>query len=310
MNAHVLVIDDSATVRYKLKQELESRGFSIDMARNGREALDMLHPGHRYDVIITDLMMPGLDGEKLIVTLQKCEEKGELSSTPIIVLTAVDEKDSHIRNLEAGAAAYITKPWDDDLLVATVRRLAKIKSRQSELEHDSRTDALTGLCNRGYGRERLEQLIARHRRHPIRLSVALLDIDHFKLVNDTQGHAGGDDVLRHVSAELRSISRETDLVVRWGGEEFLFVFLDSDLAQAAGIVERFRAHLAEHPVHLQAVDCEIPITISGGVAELEPQDTVDELVARADEALYKAKELGRNRLITSQLGQLLPVEAS
>ncbi|MHC5209815.1 MAG: GGDEF domain-containing response regulator [Planctomycetota bacterium] len=308
MSIRVLVVDDSATVRYKVCEVLQQAGMDVEQARSGREALEQLGDSHSIDVIITDLMMPGLvDGEKLIECLQK---RSQLAMLPVIVLTALNEKDVHVRNLEKGASAFFGKPWDDDLLIATVRRLAQIKTREATFANDSRTDVLTGLFNRRYGAERLDELMSQCRRYGRLLSVVLLDIDHFKRVNDTLGHAAGDEVLRHVTRELRSASRASDIVVRWGGEEFLFIFPETDLSQAATIVDRFRARLAEAPILLNVAKTSMPLTISGGIAELEEHDTRETFVERADQALYRAKETGRNRLIASQLGELVPICAA
>jgi diguanylate cyclase (GGDEF)-like protein len=308
MTIRVLVVDDSATVRFKVAEVLRQHGMDVEQARNGQEALERLHDGHGIDVIITDLMMPGIvDGEKLIEALQK---RTSMAMLPVIVLTAKSEKDVHVRNLEIGASAFFTKPWDDDLLVATVRRLALVKTREASLASDSRTDVLTGLFNRRYGAQRLDEVVSQCRRYERFLSVVLLDIDHFKRINDTLGHAAGDDVLRHIANELRATSRASDIVVRWGGEEFLFVFPETDLSQAATIVDRFRARIAAAPVILTAVGTAMPLTISCGIAELEEHDTPQTLVERSDQALYRAKETGRNRLMASQLGELIPIHAA
>jgi two-component system, cell cycle response regulator len=307
MSIRVLIVDDAATIRYALRQLMLSQGLEAEVAGDGREALEKLGPGHAFDVVITDLKMPGVDGTSLVAKLQGTPE---LASLPIIIVTASDAAQDQIRNVDAGASVYITKPWNPDVLVAHVRRLARQKTRQQELERDSHTDALTGLHNRRFGVERLNQELARCRRHGEKLTVCLLDIDHFKRINDSLGHPAGDDVLVKVAGELRSVSRTTDVVLRWGGEEFLFAFCRTDLVQGAGIVERFRAHLASVPVSVRAAGVNVPVTISGGLAELEAEDTLDTLVARADSALYKAKESGRNRLLMWQLGQLTPVAAA
>jgi diguanylate cyclase (GGDEF)-like protein len=308
MSIRVLLVDDSATIRHSFKKLLEKHEMQVETANNGMDALKRLEPGHDVDVVITDLKMPGLDGEKLVKSLQGCEH---LRTVPVLVLTSSEERDDKLRNIEAGALAYFTKgAMDEDIFVATIRRLAAEKLRTRGFETDSRTDMLTGLYNRRYGTERLEQELQKFTRYGHAVSVALLDIDHFKSINDTLGHKAGDDVLRRLAAELRSASRESDLVMRWGGEEFLFAFPGTSLKQAAMVVERFRAHLASAPVLLEAGGSGVPVTISGGVAEVQGGDTIESLVRRADQALYKAKESGRNRLLMWQLGQMVPVMAA
>jgi diguanylate cyclase (GGDEF)-like protein len=135
-----------------------------------------------------------------------------------------------------------------------------------------------------------------------------VDIDHFQ-INDTLGHLAGDDVLRRLAGELRSVSRASDLVIRWGGEEFLFAFPDTSAAQAAVIVERFRAHLASAPILLEGGEEPVPVTISGGVTEAQKGDTLKPRAA-PDKGLYRAKETGRNRLPLWKSGELVPVAAA
>ena len=308
MSIRVLVVDDSATVRFKVKSLLQKAGMEVDQAGNVHEALARLAPGHGVDVVVTDLRMPGLDGNKLVTTLQGCEE---LRLLPVLVLTSSEERDDRLRNIEAGALAYFNKAGlDEDVFVATIRRFAKEKDRTAALERDSRTDLLTGLFNRRHGEERLQQELQKLERYGHGFSVALLDIDHFKRVNDTLGHHAGDQVLRAVAAELRRASRTSDIVVRWGGEEFLFAFPATSAAQAAGIVERLRAQLASAPLQLEAAGAPVPVTISGGVAEAAKGETLAALVQRADQGLYEAKRSGRNRLLLWEQGRLVPVAAA
>lgn len=306
MSIRVLVVDDSATIRHKLKTLLKQHGMEVELARSAEDALELLDSAREFDVAITDLRMPGLDGTSLVSIAQK---KKRCSALPFIMLTSSTATEDHVRNLEVGAAVFLTKPWDDDVLIATVRRHARQYSRNEELTRESTIDGLTKLYNRSHGAKLLEEQIKLSRKYDRLLAVVLIDIDHFKRVNDTLGHAAGDSVLVAVSAELRQASRELDVVVRWGGEEFLFVFPATDLSEGVRIVERFRTTLAAMSIAVPTGE-EVTVTISGGVAELERSDTVDALVARADDALYKAKESGRNRLMIWQLGRLTPVPAA
>lgn len=308
MSIRVLLVDDSNTIRVMFKNLLVKHEMEVETASNGIDALKMLTPGHSFDVVITDLRMPGLDGEKLVSSIQNCDH---LQTLPVLVLTSSDEHEDKLRNIEAGAAAYFTKgAMDNAIFVATIRQFAKKKVINTGFMDDSRTDTLTGLSNRRFGHERLGEELQKFTRYGHRFAVALLDIDHFKKINDTLGHKAGDDVLRRLASELRGASRESDIVIRWGGEEFLFVFPGTNLVQAAAIVERFRQHLASAPVLLEAGGAGVPVTISGGVSEVEGGDTIESLVRRADQALYKAKENGRNRLLMWQLGQMVPVLAA
>ncbi len=314
MTIRVLAVDDSATFRHWISQTLVKGGIEVETARNATEAREKLAPGHPFDVVVTDLMMPGIDGRKLVTMIQKDED---LEAVPVIVMTASDDQEEPVLNVEAGAAVYFRKPRavEDQpqaaaLLIATVKRFGQQKRKVEGLGQDARTDTLTSLFNRRYGNERLAEQVERFQRYGQGFAVALLDIDHFKLINDTHGHSGGDDVLVRVAAALREASRASDIVVRWGGEEFLFIFPGTDIGQAAGIVERFRNHLPSAPVTVRTSGVEVPVTISGGVAQCEKGDTADGLVARADDALYKAKQAGRNRLLMIEAGRLRPVTAA
>ena len=308
MSIRVLVVDDSNTIRQALCQQLRERGIETDTARNGDEALDKLAPGHSFDVVITDLKMPGLvNGEKLIDSLKK---NPDLASLPVIVVSAFHERDTQLDLLKREAAAFFGKPWDPDLLALTVRYHGLQKEREENLASDSMTDPLTGLRNRRYGLKRLEEEISKCQRHRLLLSVVLLDIDHFKHVNDRYGHPGGDDVLRHVAHELRAVSRASDVVARWGGEEFLFIFPGTDLSDATQIIERFRALLHEQTVEIPSAGTLGKVTISGGAAEFEKGDTPETLLARADAALYKAKADGRDCQFASQAGELSRVKVA
>ncbi len=301
MSITVLVVDDSPTMRHTLRTILAKNGMSVEEARSGQEALGYLSPGHPFDVVVTDLRMPGMDGQKLIDTMQR---DADLCALPVMVLTADEDPDAHVRNLDSGAAAFITKGrLDASILLATVRRLARQRNVQLELQRDSRTDKLTTLCNRRHGEVRLAEALALSRRHNEPLAVVMVDIDHFKRINDTLGHAAGDDVLKRVAAELRRNARVTDIVSRWGGEEFLFMFPRTTLKDAVGIVERFRRQLPE-AVKVAVGNVEIPVTVSAGAAVLEGNEDSESLIARADQALYKAKESGRNKLMLWQFGRL------
>ena len=307
MTVRVLVVDDSATVRFKIRNLLQKHGCEVEQAGNVNEALGRLAPGHAIDVVVTDLRMPGLDGHTLVTTIQNCPE---LRALPVLVLTSSEEKEDKLRNIEAGAAGYFSKGGlDEDIFVATIRRFAREKERTVALEQDSRTDRLTGLFNRRHGEQRLGEELQRLERYGQSFAVALLDIDHFKRINDTLGHRAGDEVLQKLAGALRAASRSSDVVVRWGGEEFLFAFPATDGAQAAGIVERLRAQLAAAPVQLESGGT-VPVTVSGGVAEARRGESLDGLVHRADQGLYEAKRSGRNRLLRWEADRLVPVAAA
>jgi len=305
MSTRVLVVDDSLTIRVAVSKLLERHEMDVESVADAESALaKLLDAREEFDVVVSDLMMPGLNGNDLVNTIRT---ESRLDGLPVLILTSSKASEDQHRNLEEGASDYVQKPYDDAVLVARVRNLARMKQMRDRLERLSRTDPLTGLANRRYATARLREEIARSRRYGHPIAVCLIDIDHFKKINDTLGHQAGDEVLVRVASEIASATRASDLVVRWGGEEFLVVFPETDLERASLIMERFRAHLAS--VALEAYGQRVPVTVSGGVAELRDGDTADDLVNRADEGLYAAKEAGRNRLLAWQLDQLVPVAA-
>jgi diguanylate cyclase (GGDEF)-like protein len=292
--ARILLVDDTPTVRYKYEILLRREEYEVDGASGGREALEFLGE-NAYDLVVSDLKMPDMDGNELLSAIRA---DSDLKMLPVLMLTGSDDEQDVVENLGAGASDYVLKTCKASELIARVKNLVTMKRLQDELRRAGETDMLTELANRRFGVDRLTDEIDRSRRYGRALSVALIDIDHFKRVNDTLGHQAGDEVLVAVAAELQSVSRQSDCIIRWGGEEFLFVFPETTTEDAAAIVERFRAHLEDHPVPVEAADDgAIVVTVSGGVAQLQDGDTMETLVDRADTALYRAKETGRNRLL-------------
>ncbi len=304
MTTQILIVDDSATVRAYLSGVIQDAGLEAVAVRDGLEALDVLGPGHRVHVVLTDLFMPRMDGFALVECIRNSER---LRSLPIIMLTHSQAGEDQLINLKAGANDFIRKPFDDTLLMTKVENLAALRKSQLEAEEASWTDALTGIANRRFGEVRLQEEIDRTRRHGQALAVALLDVDHFKRVNDTLGHSVGDDVLIALAEALTQATRSSDILARWGGEEFLMVFPGTTLEEAASILDRFRRRLADTPIPVKAPGVrDLRITMSGGVALFEPNEPVQDLIERADRALYLAKEEGRNRLSIWKAGDLRP----
>jgi two-component system cell cycle response regulator len=301
--ARILLVDDVPSVRYRYEVLLRNEGFEVDTASLAEEALEMLRGDRRYHLVISDLIMPGIGGLALV---REIRETPRFEMLPVLVFTGSREKEDVVSNLQAGASDYVAKNCDEVEFFARVRNLARTGVLQESLDKASRTDELTQLANRRHGTQRLDEEVSRSRRYDRSLAVALLDIDHFKKVNDTHGHQAGDEVLIAVSSHLKSASRDSDCAIRWGGEEFLLVFPETSLEEAAGIVERFRSQVESSPTKVVG-GAELSVTVSGGVARLEPDDTIESLVARADAALYRAKELGRNQLLLAESGEFVPM---
>jgi diguanylate cyclase (GGDEF)-like protein len=296
----VLVVDDSRVVRAVVARALKSGNYDVREADSGTAALKLL-AREPHDVVITDLRMPGLDGFELLAQVKRLDPDVE-----VIVLTGSHAKDVScaVRALRLGAHDYLAKPpaSADEVLLTVERALEKKRLKDSnrrllqELQHMSRRDPLTGVLNRRSLDEALGREIARARRHGHALSVMILDLDHFKQVNDTYGHPGGDEVLRAFARVVGSRLREEDVLYRYGGEEFLAVLPETDPQGALAAAERVVAAVAETPVPVAGT--RLRVTVSVGVAALSPSVAdAAELVARADEALYAAKSGGRNRAV-------------
>jgi two-component system cell cycle response regulator len=298
----VLVVDDSRLVRTVVSHHLKAAGFSVDEADNGQTAMHILSKGS-YDVIITDLNMPQLDGFGVLAAVKRLG-----LSVEVIILTGAHAQDmsSAVRALRLGAHDYLTKPpANADEVILTVERAVEKKRLRDEnkrllheLESLSRTDALTGVANRRSFDQALTQEMARARRYGSALGVVVLDIDHFKKVNDTHGHQGGDEVLRSFAKTVAGALREGDVLFRYGGEEFVALLPYADQAGALTAAERLVKAVAAAPIRVGSTV--INVTTSAGVAALASSDADGlSLVARADGALYEAKRNGRNRVQAS-----------
>jgi len=289
--AMVLIVDNEEVNLYALRMVLQSRGYHVLSASNGPEGLRMAAE-NLPDAILLDIQMPVMDGYEVCRRL-----KGDPRTTmiPVVFLTArhTDQQEI-VRGLELGANDYITKPFNNEELLARVAVMVRVRTAEDKVRTLSQTDDLTGMYNRRYLQQRLEEEFARARRYGQTLACILLDIDHFKMINDTHGHAAGDEALRQVAATIRSHVRKSDLAVRYGGEEFLLVLFENDRAGAVRVAERIRADVERRGVIWK--DETLRLTISSGVA-LYPDEGItgpDELIARADHALYSAKSSGRN----------------
>ncbi|MFZ2948930.1 MAG: diguanylate cyclase [Desulfuromonadaceae bacterium] len=301
MSSSVLIIDDSITVREQIIRTIES--FSLFTryyeAEDGLEGFKKLLSSP-VDIILCDLEMPRIDGFKFLSMLKA---RPDLQDIPVIILTGMDDRERKIKGLELGASDYITKPFDREELVARVKVHLKIKKLQDELKRSnelllelSNTDHLTGLFNRRFMMEALYKEVHRSIRKGGDLSLILLDIDHFKRVNDNFGHLQGDVVLQMMALLLQKELRSYDCAARYGGEEFVAILPDSSLEESLSVAERIR--LAVQGTRFGCPLDKLCLTISLGVASFsrEHSPTVDGFIKMADDALYRAKANGRNRV--------------
>jgi diguanylate cyclase (GGDEF)-like protein len=303
----ILVAEDDAASLMMVRMAVQRLGHECETAADGAQAWDAFNAGHP-DVVISDWMMPGQSGVELCRRI-RADPHG--ANIYVILLTSRGANDQILAGMHAGADDYLIKPLDlDELerrLVAATRvtsrhgrladQRAQLESRNHELAALARHDALTGLRNRRVLDEDLEMLEARVARYGHSYCMALLDIDHFKTYNDTYGHQAGDDVLRAVGAQLEREARAGDALYRYGGEEFLCILPEQSLAFGVRAAERMRAAVQHLKIPHRYNGTGV-VTLSGGVATLNFDDArpCHEVLKEADDALYRAKEHGRNRI--------------
>ena len=297
--ACVLVIDDAAHVRSEVTRALHGLDAQLRVvtAEDGLRGFIALK-ADAIDVILCDVNMPHVDGFKFLELVRK---ERAFDACPIILLTGAEELRDKVRGFALGAADYVTKPFHAEELCARVQVHLKVRALQAELEEKNarletlvREDALTGLKNRRALSELLRYEFAQAERYRTPLSLAMVDIDHFKSINDRFGHPAGDRLLRAVAESLLHTARVQDCVVRYGGEEFAILMPHTDLVGAQMAAERHRLKVASLDGQQWDGSCEV--RASFGVAAVPRADisAPEELIVRADAALYRAKQEGRN----------------
>lgn len=297
----VLVADDSATSRAMLRTALSRWGYDVVLAEHGAEAWEILAEPDPPTMAILDWVMPHMTGPEVC---RRVRENRREPYTYILLLTSKNTKGETVEGLEAGADDYIVKPFDQHELQVRLRVGKRIIDLQmdllqarEELRDRANKDLLTMLPNRPAIVAALEQELSRCHRDNRTVGIILLDIDHFKKINDSYGHFAGDAVLREAAARLRGNMRTYDQVGRYGGEEFLVVLPNCDLEQATHQAERMRQRLHGSTMIVDGV--EMCVSASFGVTVSDGSDrTPDDLVRIADEALYRAKANGRNCVTT------------
>jgi two-component system, cell cycle response regulator len=297
----ILVVDDNQDNVEIIATRLRFRGYSMEEASDGQQALRRVRE-NPPDLILLDVMLPDIDGYEIS---RRIKGDPTLPFIPIILVTARDTTQDKVMGLDAGADDYLTKPINFPELEARVRSMLRIKRLQDELEEKNRelerlsiSDGLTGLFNHRHIHGLLNEEFDRAQRTNDKLTVAMLDLDRFKAVNDTYGHQAGDRVLEQLADILRATAREIDRLGRYGGEEFMALLPETDIEDGAVFVERVRREVARHAFSIGDGQT-IRMTLSAGVAAYphEKVRTPEALVAQADAALYAAKTTGRNRIV-------------
>jgi len=296
MMATVLLVDDEEVNIYALKIILESRGYRCLTATNGVDALRIASEA-LPDTVLLDIHMPVMDGYEVC---RRLKDDPRTQPIPILFLTARHrDQNEIIRGLDLGANDYVTKPFNADELLARVGVMIRVRTAEDRIRHASNTDDMTGLYNRRYMQQRLEEEMHRASRYGLQLTCILLDVDHFKRINDAHGHAAGDYVLKEVATIMKRHVRRSDLAIRYGGEEFMLVLFENDHKGAFKVAERLRRDVESHVFDWQGTP--LRLTISSGVSVFPATGvtTPDELIARADAALYNAKTAGRNMVVSA-----------
>jgi two-component system, cell cycle response regulator len=296
-----LIADDSLVSRHLLESTLKKWGYDVESVADGEAAWNLLNQQEDApDLAILDWVMPGLTGPEVCNLVRKQERQ---KYTYLILLTSKTLKEDLIEGMESGADDYVTKPFDQHELQVRLRAgirilelQAELMAAREELREQASRDPLTRLWNRGHILEVLEQELARIQRQDTPLSVIMLDLDHFKSINDTYGHMVGDEVLRETGRRLRAAVRQYDAVGRYGGEEFLVVMPGCGAEDVENQAERLRLALCRVPMRVG--DLELCVTGSFGATYSLPayRATQQDLVRLADDALYQAKRAGRNRV--------------
>jgi len=253
--------------------------------------------------VLLDIGLPNVDGFEVC---RRLKEHPATRGIPVIFLTGTADTESKVRGLDLGAVDYVTKPFDQVELRARVRAALRAKRLQDILEQQSHLDGLTGLWNRRYLDQRLESELNVARRYGRPLSLVLVDVDHFKRVNDDHGHLFGDIVLQGIAEGLRAYARRSDIVARYGGEEFAILLTDTNLRSAMYVSERLRSSAENR--HFEARTEIVNVTASFGVAcseDLAAELTPEALLKAADLALYASKDAGRNCVHLYRSGELL-----
>jgi two-component system cell cycle response regulator len=295
----ILLAEDSAIYRHLITGHLTEWGFDFVSAQDGREAWDILAKPDAPRLALLDWVLPEIDGVDLCRRLRERSEHDPYTYT--ILLTAKTQKQEMLEAMDAGADDFLVKPFDPLELKARLlvgKRIVELQQRlvsaNSALRHAASHDFLTSLWNRAAIMTFLQREVARSLRGRSTLGVILVDVDHFKKVNDELGHESGDYVLQDIAKRLSSSLREYDGVGRYGGEEFLLVMPGCDLPTIVRRANVIREMISSTPVRtpLRAT----MVTVSMGVAVVEPSTNAESLLRRADIALYQAKHNGRNRV--------------
>ena len=286
----VFIVDDDVSIR-KMASLILGEFCIVEQIETGAEALQkaaVMMP----NLILLDVKMPGMDGYEVCRRLKADPATADIA---VIFITALDTNESEEKGLEIGAVDFIRKPISERVVQTRVSNVLNLQAAAEKLEHLARTDSLTGAFNHGYLMETGRKEVHRSKRYTRTVSVLMIDIDHFKSVNDTYGHGIGDEALIKTVEVLNGELRAEDTLGRLGGEEFAVILPETGKAGAANVAERLRNAVSEIVVRTSMEP--LSFTISIGVAEGDKEDDFQAILKRADDALYRAKDQGRNQVV-------------
>jgi len=302
----ILIVDDTPANLLLLTQLLNAQSYDVRPVTQGAMTLTVartLHP----DLILLDIRMPDMDG---YAVCQQLKADPETSQIPVIFISALDDVEDKVRAFECGGVDYVTKPFQPLEVLARVRthlalaqartaleeanrELQRALAREAEL---ARIDWLTGVYNRSYFYELAVREFAIATRYERPLAIGMIDVDHFKQINDRYGHLVGDQVLRSIAQTIAHQIRTTDCIGRFGGEEFILLLPNTDTIASLTLAERLRTTIGGLVIHTDKGD--VSVTISIGITGRQPADTtIERTIDRADQALYVAKQQGRNCVV-------------
>jgi two-component system cell cycle response regulator len=287
MSTNVLIVDDEEVVCKVFAEMLQQYGYQTVIETDARNVLDHLWTA-RFDVVLLDLLMPAMSGIDLLHQIKQSFE-----DLPVIIVTGHGSIETAVASMQAGASDFVTKPVEASVLDIRIKKALEY----SHTKRLANTDGLTGLYNYRAFRERLEQEVKRANRYHRPLSLIMIDIDHFKLYNDTYGHQQGDHVLMEVAHSLQQLCRTSDIVARYGGEEFALILPETDRVSAETLGHRLREHIENRTFPGEGHLPRNALTISVGIASHTPPAPKEALIEAADMALYQAKRQGRNRVV-------------
>jgi len=287
----ILVVDDTIT-NLDILVDLLSEYDVIDTV-SGKEALHIVEK-ENVDLILLDIMMPEMDGYEVC---QKLKANTKTKDIPVVFITARTDEESIEKAYSVGGNDYVIKPFRPKELLARINRELQLKSYQEELKLLASIDPMTKLYNRRYFNEMAKNILQIDKRHEDELSLVMLDIDKFKKVNDAYGHVVGDEVIISVADTLRKHQRKSDVICRYGGEEFVILLPLTSLNDAVFVAEKMRKYIKSNIVSIGNVES-LKVTVSMGVSQVDVKNelNIEAALSRADQALYEAKHSGRNRV--------------